>query len=248
MTSSSEDPPFTRIAIVGLGLIGGSIACGVRERWPSARITGIDRPAVLAHAMGSRAIDGGADSVELIGSPDLVVLAAPVRENVLLGAHRLYSSNPASFAFRWRGAMAQEGRFLGEADRVIAQVGLAHVADTPVHELTYGDQRMTELARAVLARPRLVLLDEPAAGLSEAETQRLEAVLKSLKDSGATVVLIDHHMEFLRGLVDEVVVLDSGKAIYRGPMAAMYQDEKVVEAYLGSSVEEAEPAKRSIDA
>jgi prephenate dehydrogenase len=84
MTSSSEDPPFTRIAIVGLGLIGGSIACGVRERWPSARITGIDRPAVLAHAMGSRAIDGGADSVELIGSPDLVVLAAPVRENVLL--------------------------------------------------------------------------------------------------------------------------------------------------------------------
>jgi len=234
-----------------LGLIGPN---GSGKSTLVNLICGLYRPTGGRILFDGSRVDGLADHrvarlgvIRTFQDPRLI-RAFTVRENVLLGAHRLYSSNPASFAFRWRGAMAQEGRFLGEADRVIAQVGLAHVADTPVHELTYGDQRMTELARAVLARPRLVLLDEPAAGLSEAETQRLEAVLKSLKDSGATVVLIDHHMEFLRGLVDEVVVLDSGKVIYRGPMAAMYQDEKVVEAYLGSSVEEAEPAKRSIDA
>jgi prephenate dehydrogenase len=84
MSSYAEDPPFTSIAIIGLGLIGGSIALGVRERWPSIRIVALDRPAVLAHGLGSGAIDRAAGSVTEIGKPDLVVLAAPVSENVAL--------------------------------------------------------------------------------------------------------------------------------------------------------------------
>jgi prephenate dehydrogenase len=80
----ADDPPFQHVAIVGVGLIGGSIALGLRERWPSVRITGIDRPAVLAHARGSGAIDQGAESVGGLGTADLVVLAAPVRQNVRL--------------------------------------------------------------------------------------------------------------------------------------------------------------------
>jgi branched-chain amino acid transport system permease protein len=167
-----------------------------------------------------------------------LIRAFSVRENVLMGAHRLYSTNLALVAIGARSAKAQEQAFLTEADRLIEQVGLSKVTDLPVRELTYGDQRMTELARALLARPHLVLLDEPAAGLSEGEIARLEAVLRSLKDSGVSVILIDHHMEFLQGLVDEVIVLDSGKVIYRGPMGAMYADPTVVEAYLGSSDEE----------
>jgi prephenate dehydrogenase len=78
------EPPFSTIAIVGLGLIGGSIALAVRERWPSVRIVGVDQPAVLAHAMGSGAIDRASAEVAGIGRPDLIVLAAPVHQNVAL--------------------------------------------------------------------------------------------------------------------------------------------------------------------
>ena len=82
--SPTEDPPFHHIAIVGLGLIGGSIALAVREAWPPVRITGVDRQPVLAHATGSGAIDRGAETVQNMGAPDLVILAAPVRQNVRL--------------------------------------------------------------------------------------------------------------------------------------------------------------------
>jgi prephenate dehydrogenase len=81
---STDEPPFRQVAIIGLGLIGGSIALAVRERWPAARIVGLDRPAVLAHAQGSGAIDRAAGQLSEIGEPDLVVLAAPVRQNVEL--------------------------------------------------------------------------------------------------------------------------------------------------------------------
>src|SRR5688572_3519309 len=82
--SSHDEPPFARIAIIGLGLIGGSVALAVRERWPSARVVGVDRPSVLAHALGSGAIDRAAETVGGIGESELVVLAAPVRQNVRL--------------------------------------------------------------------------------------------------------------------------------------------------------------------
>ena len=84
MPPASDDPPFRRIAIAGLGLIGGSIALAVHERWPSVVITGVDRRAVLAHALGSGAIDRAAESLQSIGETDLVILAAPVRQNVQL--------------------------------------------------------------------------------------------------------------------------------------------------------------------
>lgn len=81
---STDDPPFNTIAIVGLGLIGGSIALAVRERWPPVRIVGVDAPPVLAHAIGSGAIDRAAARIEDVGTPDLVILAAPVGQNVAL--------------------------------------------------------------------------------------------------------------------------------------------------------------------
>ena len=84
MSSSTSDPPFRRVAVVGLGLIGGSIALAIRERWPSVRIAGIDRQAVLAHAQGSGALDRGSETTGALGEVDLVILAAPVRQNVAL--------------------------------------------------------------------------------------------------------------------------------------------------------------------
>jgi prephenate dehydrogenase len=82
--STNEDPPFRKIAIVGLGLIGGSIALGVKERWPSVRVLGVDRHSVIAHALGSGAIDRGFGDSSALGEADLVVLAAPVRQNLVL--------------------------------------------------------------------------------------------------------------------------------------------------------------------
>ena len=107
------------------------------------------------------------------------------------------------------------------------------VADQAVESLPYGYRRMTELGRALLARPKIILLDEPAAGLSDLEMTRLAEILVKLKHLGITVLLIEHHMDFLTGLVDEVVVLDSGSIIFKGDMLGMRQDPKVIAAYLG---------------
>ncbi len=156
-----------------------------------------------------------------------------VRENILLGAHRLYRQNQASAALALPSALGEEARMLGEVDRVIAMAGLTQIADTPVRDLPYGDQRMTELSRVIVARPRIVMLDEPAAGLSEVELERLGRLIRHLKEQGVGVILIEHHMDFLDDLVDTVVVLDSGKLIYEGNMAGMYRDPAVVAAYLG---------------
>ncbi|HYH39041.1 MAG TPA: branched-chain amino acid ABC transporter ATP-binding protein/permease [Azospirillum sp.] len=156
-----------------------------------------------------------------------------VRENVLLGAHRLYRQSQAAAALALPGALKEEARMLGEVDRVIAMAGLEPIADTPVRDLPYGDQRMTELSRVIVARPRLVMLDEPAAGLSEVELERLGRLIRHLKAQGVGVILIEHHMDFLDDLVDTVVVLDSGRVIYEGGMAGMYRDPAVVAAYLG---------------
>ena len=156
-----------------------------------------------------------------------------VRENVLLGAHRRYRQSALASALNRPDALREEQAMLGAADAIIELAGLSALADAVVRDLPYGDQRMTELARALLAEPRALLLDEPAAGLSEHECARLGVLLRRAKKQGIAVVLIEHHMEFLNDLVDEVVVLDSGRVIYQGDMAGMYRSPEVVEAYLG---------------
>ncbi|OYD81950.1 branched-chain amino acid ABC transporter ATP-binding protein/permease [Azospirillum brasilense] len=163
-----------------------------------------------------------------------LVPAFTVRENVLLGGHRLYRQNPLAAALNSPGALREDAAMLGRADAIIAMAGLSHLADTPVRDLPYGDQRMTELSRVILADPRLVMLDEPAAGLSEVELERLGGLVRHLKERGVGVILIEHHMDFLNELVDRVVVLDSGRVIYQGGMAGMYRDPAVVAAYLGT--------------
>ncbi|XKH37346.1 ATP-binding cassette domain-containing protein [Azospirillum doebereinerae] len=157
-----------------------------------------------------------------------------VRENVLLGGHRLYQQNPLAAALNLPGALREDAEMLGRAEAILAMAGLSHLADTPVRDLPYGDQRMTELSRVILANPRLVMLDEPAAGLSEGELHKLGGLIRHLKAQGVGVILIEHHMDFLNELVDRVVVLDSGKVIYQGGMAGMYRDPAVVAAYLGT--------------
>ncbi|PWC73746.1 branched-chain amino acid ABC transporter permease [Azospirillum sp. TSH58] len=203
-------------------------------------ISGIYRPGDGRVTFDGAAITGLPDhavarrgALRTFQDPRLVP-AFTVRENVLLGGHRLYRQNPLAAALNLPGTLREDAAMLGRADAIIAMAGLSHLADTPVRDLPYGDQRMTELSRVILADPRLVMLDEPAAGLSEVELQRLGGLVRHLKERGVGVILIEHHMDFLNELVDRVVVLDSGRVIYQGGMAGMYRDPAVVAAYLGT--------------
>lgn len=161
-----------------------------------------------------------------------------VRENILLGAHAKMTYGWFEAGFGLPRANRQERLALQQCDSIIELLEIADVADQAVESLPYGYRRMTEIGRALMARPKAILLDEPAAGLSDLEMSRLAEVLKNLKSFGITILLIEHHMDFLTDLVDEVVVLDSGSILFRGSMLEMRKDAGVIAAYLGVEGEE----------
>ncbi|MES2787306.1 MAG: ATP-binding cassette domain-containing protein [Pseudomonadota bacterium] len=202
-------------------------------------ISGIYRPDAGTVSFDGKPISGLRDhEVARLGvlrtfqDPRLVP-AFTVRENVLLGMHRLYRQGRVAAALNLPSAHREEAEMLERVSEALALAGLTALADMPVKDLPYGDQRMTELSRVLVADPRVVLLDEPAAGLSEGELVRLADVIRVLKGRGVSVVLIEHHMDFLDDLVDDVVVLDAGKMIYHGGMEGMYRNPAVIAAYLG---------------
>lgn len=156
-----------------------------------------------------------------------------VRENVLLGAHLHYRSPMFAAALRLPSVIAEERVMLARAQSLIAVAGLESVADHVLESLPYGYRRLTEVVRALMAEPDVLMLDEPAAGLSEAELGRLAGLIRHAKALGKAVLLIEHHMDFVNDIVDEVVVLDSGHEIYRGDMQGMRRNPAVIEAYLG---------------
>ncbi|WP_275794697.1 branched-chain amino acid ABC transporter ATP-binding protein/permease [Ralstonia syzygii] len=166
-----------------------------------------------------------------------LVKSFTVRENVVLGAQRLYRNSRAGAALNLRETRSEEVQMLLKVDEALELAGLTSIANEVVGDLPYGDQRMVELCRVLVADPCIVLLDEPAAGLSESELVKLAEVLRTLKRRHVAVVIIEHHMEFLDDLVDEVAVLESGSLIYQGAMKGMYTDPAVVEAYLGTPLE-----------
>jgi branched-chain amino acid transport system permease protein len=157
-----------------------------------------------------------------------------VRENLLLGAHRLLRYSGLAAALGWRSAIDEEAKYLAAANFVLRLTDLDAVADQTIDTLPYGYCRLAEVGRALIAQPRAILLDEPAAGLSESEMERLAKVIRDMKAMGLSILLIEHHMDFVAELVDDVVVLDSGRVIYRGDIGGMRRDPQVIAAYLGS--------------
>jgi ABC-type branched-subunit amino acid transport system ATPase component/ABC-type branched-subunit amino acid transport system permease subunit len=156
-----------------------------------------------------------------------------VRENLMLGSHRQLKASGISAALGFSGATDEEAEELSLVNAVIQLIDLEQVADRPIDTLPYGTRRMVEVGRALLARPRVILLDEPAAGLSEAEMDRLARLIRDMKGMGLAILLIDHHMDFLADLVDDVIVLDGGRMIYAGDIVGMRNDPQVIAAYLG---------------
>ncbi|KIL45405.1 ATP-binding cassette domain-containing protein [Jeotgalibacillus soli] len=156
-----------------------------------------------------------------------------VKENLLLGTHRLFKSSLLACTLNANHSLREEEQMLTRVTEIMELCDLTDYADELAGNLPYGMQRMVEVARAILAEPQLLLLDEPAAGLSEGELEELNRLIRYVKNQGIPVILIDHHMDFVTGLVDEILVLESGGVIYSGSVEGMQKDHHVIRAYLG---------------
>jgi branched-chain amino acid transport system permease protein len=156
-----------------------------------------------------------------------------VLENVAIGAHQRGSAGALASLFRLD--RNDEARLLSEAMRQIDRVGLSEQAYTLAGNLSLGQQRIVEIARALCADPMLLLLDEPAAGLRHLEKQRLANLLRELRDGGMSVLLVEHDMGFVMGLADRVVVLDFGTKLAEGTPEAIKTNPDVIRAYLGAA-------------
>jgi branched-chain amino acid transport system ATP-binding protein len=158
-----------------------------------------------------------------------------VRENILAGAHPLARSGFLANALRLGGRVRREERAAEEAARrLLALLGLESVAETPVARLPFGLQKRVELARALAAGPKLLLLDEPAGGLNHEEVYRLARLLFRIRrEFDLSILLVEHHMNLVMSISDRVVALDFGEKIADGTPAAVRAEPAVIRAYLG---------------
>jgi len=160
-----------------------------------------------------------------------------VLENVMVGRHLHAKSGFLEAALRRASVRREESEIVATAAALLEQVGLAERAAEKATDLPFGLQRTLEIARALATEPSMLLLDEPAAGLNAAERRSLASLIREIRDDGTTILLVEHDMEFVMGLVDELLVLDHGSAIAEGTPAEIQADEQVIAAYLGTPEE-----------
>jgi len=216
-------------------------------------VTGLDRPdagevrldgqAVTGHSPEKMAASGLARTFQL----GRVFGNLSVMENVLIGAHtRLRAVRPATPLIGpllelglalWRPASvkAEEEQLREEVKGILARFGerLLPRIDQPAYSLSYANRRRVEIARALALKPRLLLLDEPTAGMNPTETTEMQGLIAELKAEGMTILLIEHKLELVMRLSDRVIVMDEGKKIAEGAGEEVRNDAKVIEAYLG---------------
>jgi branched-chain amino acid transport system ATP-binding protein len=156
-------------------------------------------------------------------------------DNIMIGLHLRVRTTLFDVLFRRGRLRSEDARLIHEAEAILDFVGLTAPQSTVASTLPYGDQRLLELAIALAARPRLLLLDEPAAGMTGSEKVAVTRLIQRVRDQGVTVLLVEHDMRLVMGISDRVVVLNCGRVIAGGPPGEIQTNAEVVSAYLGTT-------------
>jgi len=158
-----------------------------------------------------------------------------VLEQVLAACHTRFSTNPISAVLRFPAARSEESRQRAKAEKIVESVGLSAVADQPASSISSAQQRLLMIATALACEPKLILLDEPAAGMVAKERKDLSRLILGIREQGIAVLVIEHHMGLIMEVCERIVVLNFGQKIAQGIPAEIRANPAVIDAYLGGS-------------